>query len=392
MSDILDDYSANDQEFIINSGIYVLNKAKDYNTIEIDYDNNKNNNEIELLKSKNNKLLNEMNDIQERTIIRKDNEFKEIKEMNKEMINELKRTINKKDEIIEKMCENIDESIKTAVKNKEEDLIKYKSLLEEKNEEIIRIKKLHESNNKGTLLENEVLQKCIEYNNLINNVWKIIDTSKLGHKGDIQFKHRYTDNKFLIDLKNYTSSVQKVEIEKIKKDIMNKDNNVDGGILISTNKISGKMDWDEEVIDGKKVVYISNFKMSDIGMIFRELNRLVDIMSIKIENNNKEEIIKENLESYKKLKKIASDIKEQLNNKKNLHRKLTNGDIEVDIQKKTKKKTNYTELEVGFKRDGRRSKNYCKYINDNGTKIIKYFGSENSLNKWKNDNECNFIE
>ena len=38
MSDILDDYSANDQEFIINSGIYMLNKAKDYNTIEIDYD------------------------------------------------------------------------------------------------------------------------------------------------------------------------------------------------------------------------------------------------------------------------------------------------------------------------------------------------------------------
>ena len=293
------------------------------------------------------------------------------------------------------MCDNIDESIKTAVKNKADEIDKYKSLLNDKEIEIIRIKKLHESNNKGTLLENEVLKKCIDYNNLINNVWDIIDTSKLGHKGDIQFKNRYTNNKFLVDLKNYTSAVQKVEIEKIKKDIINKDNNVDGGILISTNKISGKMDWDEEVIEGKKVVYISNFKMSDIGMIFRELNRLVDIMSVKIEDNNKEEIINDNIESYKKLKKMAADINELLNNKKKLHRKLTNSDIEVDIQKKSKKsnkKTDYNLIEVGFKRDGRRSKYYCKYDNENGTKIIKYFGSENSLNRWKSNNSYNFIE
>jgi len=395
MSELLDDYDTNDQEFIINTGIIMLNKAKDYNTMNINYNDNRDDKEVELLKSKNDRLMNEINNIQEKTVIRKDNEFKEIKEMNKEMINELKKTINKKDIIIEKMCDNIDESIKTAVKNKTDEIDKYKSLLNDKEIEIIRIKKLHESNNKGTLLENEVLKKCIDYNNLINNVWDIIDTSKLGHKGDIQFKNRYTNNKFLVDLKNYTSAVQKVEIEKIKKDIINKDNNVDGGILISTNKISGKMDWDEEVIEGKKVVYISNFKMSDIGMIFRELNRLVDIMSVKIEDNNKEEIINDNIESYKKLKKMAADINELLNNKKKLHRKLTNSDIEVDIQKKSKKsnkKTDYNLIEVGFKRDGRRSKYYCKYDNENGTKIIKYFGSENSLNRWKSNNSYNFIE
>ena len=191
MSELLDDYSPNDQEFIINTGIIMLNKAKDYNTMNINYNDNKDDRELELLKSKNNRLMNEINDIEKKTVIRKDNEFKEIKEMNKEMINELKKTINKKDEIIEKMCDNIDESIKTAVKNKDEEIDKYKSLLHDKDIEIIRIKKLHESNNKGTLLENEVLNKCIEYNNMINNVWDIIDTSKLGHKGDIQFKNVY---------------------------------------------------------------------------------------------------------------------------------------------------------------------------------------------------------
>ncbi len=80
MSELLDDYDTNDQEFIINTGIIMLNKAKDYNTMNINYNDNRDDKEVELLKSKNDRLMNEINNIQEKTVIRKDNEFKEIKE------------------------------------------------------------------------------------------------------------------------------------------------------------------------------------------------------------------------------------------------------------------------------------------------------------------------
>jgi len=119
---------------------------------------------------------------------------------------------------------------------------------------------------------------------------------------------------------------------------LNKDNDVDGGILISTNKISGKIDWEEEDIENKKLIYISHFKISDVGMIFRELNRLIDITKIKLEENNKEDLINHNVESYKKIKKMIIELNSEIKSKKELHKKLSGDDIELYIQNNSKKK------------------------------------------------------
>ncbi len=425
---VLKKFSPKEQEFIVNNGILLLKQCKLFNTITINQDENA---ELKIQKNKNNKLLNEMEqiedklnekrekeireiknkydievnrlegalkrkdrsieNIEERTINKKDRENVEIKGMYETRIEDLGKIIEKKDKMIENIANNFDISIKTALNSKNEELNEFKSLLKDKENEIIRIKQIHESNNKGKMLENEVLNECINYNNKTNNIWKIIDTSKLAHKGDIQFLHKYAGKKFLIDLKNYSSSVQKIEIEKIKSDILNKDNDVDGGILISTNKISGKIDWEEEDIENKKLIYISHFKISDVGMIFRELNRLIDITKIKLEENNKEDLINHNVESYKKIKKMIIELNSEIKSKKELHKKLSGDDIELYIQNNSKKKINYDKIENGYKKEGRRSKFYSKYKNENGENVIKYFGSEKRKEIWDGELKKNKI-
>ena len=393
MNDILDKYSRKEQEYIIECGVTALNIFKKLN-IDKKYEkyDKEGENELKMLKEKNNRLIKKMEEIEDNIIKRKDNEYKEINKIKNERIEDFKSIILKLEENIEKMEKkellilgNKDKDIKMATKNLIEEINGYKDKINKLELEIKKIKELHESSSKGSILESMVLKGCIKFNDNNGNIWDIKDTSRLSHKGDIQFEHKYTKQKFLIDLKNYKGKVQKIEIEKIKKDILNKDNGVCGGILISTDKISGKISWEEEDIDNKKLIYISNFKLCDINLIFRELNRLCELSSDKLEDIKKEEIINENINTYKKLNKWSVDIINEISKKKELHKKLVGGDIDLYIQEHVEKKINYDVLEKDHKRVGKRSKYYHKYMNG-GEKIIQYKGSKKSLEKWIKDN------
>lgn len=377
-------YSVKEQEFIINSGIMLLNECKKYNNITINKNDNGPYFELKLERMKNNKLLKELNEIENKIKKEKDNEFKVINMIQTNRINELRDKIEKieKKELL--LIKNREYDINMAIKNQNIEIYDYKLKLKNMENEILELKKLHEASNKGSILEGMVLKRCIDYNNNLNNVWKIIDTSSISHKGDIQFEHRYKNKRFLIDLKNYNGHVAKREIDKIKDDILN--NDVDGGILISTNKICGKMNWGEEDIESKKLIYITDFKLCDINLIFRELNRLLEITNKEISKNNIEEIITNNLNSYKKLTKWVLDMNIEICKKKELHKKLTGMDIDIYIKTRNKIGIDYNKLEYGYMVMGRRSKYYHKYTKDS-KKIIQYKGSKNSIDKWKLENK-----
>ena len=394
MNEMLKRYSKLEQELIIESGIKSLNIFKRLKIEKsIEKEERVNDYEIKRLKGINNKLRIEIDEIEEKTIKKKEIENNEINNIKNERICELKSIIAKLEEKINKMekkeliiLENREKDIKMVTNGLKNEINEYKEQIKKLEIEIKSIKELHESNSKGSILESMVLKKCIEYNdNIGGNIWDIKDTSKLNHKGDIQFEHKYTKQRYLIDLKNYKGKVQKIEIEKIKKDILNKDNDVCGGMLISTDKISGKMGWEEENIEGKKLVYISDFKLCDIKLIFRELNRLCEISNIKTDNIKKDEIIEENIKAYKKLNKWLIEIKNEIGKKKELHKTLVGGDIDMYIHEKIENKMDYDILENGYIRVGKRSKYYHKYMNG-GEKIIQYKGSKKSLEKWKREN------
>ncbi len=395
MNEMLKKYSKLEQELIIESGIKSLNVFKRLKIEKsIEKEERVNDYEIKRLKGINNKLRVEIDEIEEKTIKRKEIENNEINNIKNERICELKSIIAKLEEKINKMEKkeliilgNREKDIKMVTNGLKNEINEYKEQIKKLEIEIKSIKELHESNSKGSILESMVLKKCIEYNdNIGGNIWDIKDTSKLNHKGDIQFEHKYTKQRYLIDLKNYKGKVQKIEIEKIKKDILNKDNDVCGGMLISTDKISGKMGWEEENIEGKKLVYISDFKLCDIKLIFRELNRLCEISNIKTENIKKDEIIEENIKAYKKLNKWLIEIKNEMGKKKELHKTLVGGDIDMYIHEKIENKMDYDILENGYIRIGKRSKYYHKYMKVNGEKVIQYKGSKKSLEKWKREN------
>jgi hypothetical protein len=86
------------------------------------------------------------------------------------------------------------------------------------------------------------------------NGYKMEDKSKQGHKGD--FHLFFDDFNVLVDLKNYSDSVQKKEIDKIEMDLMTNDN-MDYAWLISL---------DSDICGWNRFPIMNKWIMTDTGM------------------------------------------------------------------------------------------------------------------------------
>ena len=104
---------------------------------------------------------------------------------------------------------------------------------------------------------------------------------------------------------------------------------------------------------------------------------ILNILIIK-----KEEIINENINTYKKLNKWSIDIINEISKKKELHKKLVGGDIDLYIQEHVEKKINYDILENGHKRVGKRSKYYHKYILGQSYTFLEWKKSKDNIWEW----------
>ena len=87
------------------------------------------------------------------------------------------------------------------------------------------------------------------------------DTSQKIHSGDAHIKFDGNDTKIMLESKNYTTKVNKDEIEKMKYDMINC--NIKWGIFISWNSnIIDKKEFDIELFHDKgitfQIIYISN--------------------------------------------------------------------------------------------------------------------------------------
>jgi hypothetical protein len=181
--------------------------------------------------------------MEEALTVRYDNQLIQLKKQNQELTDKLKEIINNSKLIVQQEVD----------KEKE----KLEKILEDKNKQVLRItenyekflkqtdtkssKKLGDEGEDNFIMLSETFKDFIGY--------KIEKKSHQGHKGDF---HLFFDKfNVLVDLKNYSGSVQKKELDKIEHDLSINDT-MDFAWLISYE--SNVSDWNRFQIMCKWIV------------------------------------------------------------------------------------------------------------------------------------------
>ena len=333
--------SAEENAFILNTGSEMINEARSlvaglsqkeiYNTIREESKTEIQKLELDLLVEKQlaNKSVEQSSKIYESQI---NSLQKQISELNKQ----LTEYTNNSKLLVQQEVE------------KEKD--KYNVLLEDKNKQVLRItenyekylqqqqtetkssKKLGDEGEDNFMLLSETFKDFVGY--------KIEKKSHQGHKGDF---HLFFENfNVLVDLKNYTGSVQKKELDKIEHDLSINDT-MDFGWLISYE--SNVSDWNRFPIMckwiltdiGLKCIIIvnklnSNKNPTDIlRNVWNMTNEIHTILSKTKEVDNSE-LIKIKERDYNVLQKVKTLQKRLSEMKRNItSMSQTSKDIENDI-------------------------------------------------------------
>jgi hypothetical protein len=186
--------------------------------------------------------------MEEALTVRYDNQLIQLKKQNQELTDKLKEVMNNSKFLVQQEVD----------KEKE----KYRILIEDKNKQVLRItenyetflkqtdtkssKKLGDEGEDNFIMLSETFKDFIGY--------KIEKKSHQGHKGDF---HLFFDKfNVLVDLKNYSGSVQKKELDKIEHDLSINDT-MDFAWLISYE--SNVSDWNRFPIMCKWIV-------TDVGL------------------------------------------------------------------------------------------------------------------------------
>jgi hypothetical protein len=180
--------------------------------------------------------------------------------MYESQINSLQKQIS---ELNKQLTEHTNNSKLLVQQEVEKEKDKYKVLLEDKNKQVLRItenyekflkqntenkssKKLGDEGEDNFMLLSETFKDFVGY--------KIEKKSHQAHKGDF---HLFFENfNVLVDLKNYTGSVQKKELDKIEHDLSINDT-MDFGWLIS---------YESNVSDWNRFPIMCKWILTDIGL------------------------------------------------------------------------------------------------------------------------------
>jgi len=277
---------------------------------------------------------------------------KTIEQSNKmyeSQINSLQKQISELNKQLTEYTNNSKLLVQQEVDKEKE---KYKVLLEDKNKQVLRItenyekylqqqtetkssKKLGDEGEDNFILLSETFKDFVGY--------KIEKKSHQGHKGD--FHLFFEKFNVLVDLKNYTGSVQKKELDKIEHDLSINDT-MDFGWLISYE--SNVSDWNRFPIMckwiltdiGLKCIVIvnklnSNKNPTDIlRSVWNMTNELHTILSKTKDVDNSELIkIKERdfnvLQKIKMLQKRLSEMKRNITSMSQIVKDIENDIIDV---------------------------------------------------------------
>jgi hypothetical protein len=149
-------------------------------------------------------------------------------------------------------------------------------------------------------------------------------TSKAG-KGDFLITNNYSGIRIMMEVKNMPSVSSKVKEQQPKflRDVCDKVNKYDGGLMVASGKIEGRKNYQFEVLDnGKVICFIENYMLKcpeNIVMILQTMHeKIKDVKSVN--TVSRENMFKVQMRLYKmadqslKKSKNAYEIQKELVN------------------------------------------------------------------------------
>jgi hypothetical protein len=383
---VLSEYDEETRQHIIEIGIVVYEKSKMFNIAKNGGASKDagGENEYAQLKRKYENLSSRIAEI-------RDEEYRkgEIK------VAEYKEVLLQERQRCDKILDTCKADAERQVAYKTEYLLKQIAELEAKNKWYYS---LYEDKSKGKNYEEELFPKLLDYNDKqLNSVWQITHVgSVLSEKTDFHFKHKDIGVTVLLDTKNNLPTNPVVSTAEFERDVMRKETNAIGGIMLANGGISCKKRFEINKIQDKYLVYVSEFERNNIGYIFSLLDLLIEMARGVDSTCNKEVLKRVLIEDYKReIANIESLERMKKNAQKNVEMVVADfanyfkEDIEmemkaVEIQSssvRVKSKTStdvidFDEMEEGKTVIGVRSKYYLEY----GT-TIQYFKNNYARNQ-----------
>jgi hypothetical protein len=317
---------------------------------------------------------------------------------------EYKQQLTSERQRLDKILATIQTDTERQIASKTEHLHKKIADLETKNKWYYS---LYEDKSKGKNYEEELYPKLLDYNDMqLNSIWQITHVgSVLSEKTDFHFRHKDTNVVILLDTKNNLPTNPVVSTAEFERDVLRKETNAIGGIMLANGNISCKKRFEMNRIQQKILVYVSCFDRDNIAYLFSLLDMILEMSrgsslehgssvtsiaaveafrTLLIADYKREQ---SNLDNAERLRRIAQKSIDAILSEFETH--FPGEDIEIvaksdevtasSVRNKPKTSTDiidYTTLEKDRTVIGQRSKYYLEY----GT-TIQYFKNNYARNQ-----------
>lgn len=177
---------------------------------------------------------------------------------------------------LDKILAAIQSDTDRQITAKTEHLLKKITELETKNKWYYS---LYEDKSKGKNYEEELYPKLLDYNDThLNSIWQITHVgSVLSEKTDFHFRHKDTNVVVLLDTKNNLPTNPVVSTAEFERDVLRKETNATGGIMLANGNIACKKRFEINKIQHKILVYVSLFERNNIAYLFSLLDMIVEM-------------------------------------------------------------------------------------------------------------------
>ena len=237
------------------------------------------------------------------------NEINKIKQDKEKEVDYFKYLLNKnQDEHRDKLNNEIEK-----IKNDSKEIVeKYK-------QENMRYREKYEqlelkSVKKGIPYEDAIERELNQYFEKNNNIYKLERFSTQKGKGDFLVTNNYTNIRIMLEAKNMpsVSSTIKEQLPKFYDNINDAVNLYDGAIMIASNNIEKKKNYEIEVLPNNKAVcFIENYNLNMTERIYCIIEILHNkIQDLKAEKDiSREQVLENQVELYKTSKDSYNKIK-----------------------------------------------------------------------------------
>jgi hypothetical protein len=179
------------------------------------------------------------------------------------------------------LIQGINAEVERASAARVEELGKQLQALKAKNEWYYN---MYEDKSKGKHYEEELYPRLLDYNDKhVNSVWTITHVgSVLSEKTDFHFRHKELGTTVLLDTKNNLPTNPVANTADFERDVMRKETNAVGGIMLANGSICNKKRFElNRIKGGKHLVFVSGFDRDNVAFVFMLLDWLMELAQKK---------------------------------------------------------------------------------------------------------------